>query len=459
MSKAVQADSEHKIRGSVVLPEDRLYDDQRRVWNGRVDQRPELIVNCEGAADVIAALDLARSIDLPITVRGAGHSVAGKSVEDGSVLIDVSALNSVSVNPTSRTVRVGGGANWGLVDHETQAFGLAVTGGSDSRTGVAGTVLGGGNGYLARAFGLSIDHLLSVEMVMADGGMVTASPDQLPDLFWALRGGGGNFGIATSLTFRLNRVGPEVMTAVVLYPLEGAEEVLCRYREFQHGAPHEITCNAMLINSSNFVGSESRSDGVSCLALVGVHAGGLDGAEIDLTPLTGLGAPMLTSVSPKPYAEVQSMLDSNSPAGVRYYWKSAYLAELSDEVIGAVATSIGTMPGRFSKILIEPMGGAIAEVDASETAFAHRAHPFGVVIASGWPNQEGDVANIEWTRRLLEKVEPFAADAVYSSYLDRDETDRVGDAYGINLRRLERIKAVYDPDNVFRTNQNIVPSR
>lgn len=447
--------TEQAIRGSIIGPDDLAYEEARSVWNGRVDRHPAMIVRCQGVADVIAALDLARSEGLPVTVRGGGQSIAGSSVADGALLVDLSRMRSVSVDPAPRTVRVGAGATWGLVDHETQAFGLAVTGSVDSRTGVGGMTLGGGIGYLARAHGLTIDHLMSADVVLADGRLVTASMSDNEDLFWALRGGGGNFGIVTSFTFRLNAVGPEVMTARTIHQIDDAESVLRLYREFQLGASNDVSCYASFVNASP--GDRPNHDSVS-LALVACHAGSLDQGTVDLAPLADFGSPSLSTMEPMPYATLQSIVDDEAPRGHRYYWKARHLDVLSDEAIATIVANVDPLPGHFSRVFIEPLGGAISNVSPEATAYPHRSFPFGLGISSGWTEPSEDAAAIAWTRTFLGKLERHLTDAVNSNYLDGDESDRVEEAYGGNLDRLQAIKARYDPDNVFCGNQNIVPA-
>jgi FAD/FMN-containing dehydrogenase len=445
------------ILDRLIEPGDTGYDEARKVWNGMIDRRPALIVECAGAADVIAALDLARDRGLGITVRGGGHSVAGKAVADGAVLIDLSAMNSVSVDPSSRLARVGAGATWGGVDRETQAFGLAVTGGVDSRTGVGGLTLGGGVGYLARSFGLTVDHLTSADVVLADGRMIMASEEENPDLFWALRGGGGNFGIVTNFSFRLNALGPQVMTAQVFHEMDDAEVALRHYRDFQLAAPDEVSCYALFVNVPPVDVFPSDRHGRTALALVACHSGPLEQGELDLAPLSTFGDPMLAVLAPMPYATLQSSFNAGAPSGGRYYWKAQYLEVLSDEAISTLVSQVDPLPGAFSNIFIEPMGGAISRLSPTATAFPHRNAVFGMGISSGREHPEDDGRAIEWTRQLHRSMEQFSSNAVYSNYVDHDESDRVEAVYGQNLKRLQHVKMMYDPDNVFDANQNIVP--
>lgn len=450
---------EAALRGTLITPESADYDEARKVWNGMIDKHPALIAMCEGTADVIACLDFARNTAIPITVRGGGHSVAGKAVSDDALLIDLSRMRSVQVDPVAKAARVGAGATWGVVDHETQAFGLAVTGGVDSRTGVAGLTLGGGIGYLGRAFGLTIDHLIGAEVVLADGKTVHANEDEYTDLFWALRGGGGNFGIVTTFEFRLNEVGPEVMSAQVFYPMDQAKEALSFYRAFMSEATDNVGCFALFINTPPVEPFPVEFHGTTCLAIVACHAGSLEEGEAEMRSLAEFGSPMLSVLAPMPYATLQSSFDAGAPDGGRYYWKAQYLDEISDGLITELVDSVDPLPGAFSNVFIEPMGRAVSRVDPADTAFPHRGVSFGVGISSGWEDPGDDDAAISWTRALHERLRPHAASGVYSNYIDTDDDDRVEATFGVNLRKLQEVKAKYDPDNMFiRANQSVVPA-
>lgn len=448
-------DLARRMRGSVIQPEDADYEQARQVWNGMIDRRPALIARCAGTADVIAALDHARSNGLSVTARGGGHGVAGKATCDGGIVIDLTEMHDVHVDQTARVARVGAGATWGQADLETQAFGLAVTGGVDSRTGVAGLTLGGGVGYLARAQGLTIDSLLSAEVVLADGRVVNASEDGHPDLFWALRGGGGNFGIVTSFQFRLHEVGPEVMTAQAFYPMGQAAQVLTSYRDFMAAAPHEVTCYALFINVPAVDPFPEETHGKTALALVACHVADLEDAKRDLLPLTEMGDALLSFLAPIEYVTLQSSFDAGAPNGGRYYWKSTYLDDLSDELISTLVEGVDPLPGAFSNVFIEPMGGAISRVEASATAYPHRDTRFGIGISSGWAEPRDDEAAIEWTKSLYEAIAPHGSGGVYVNYMDRDEDGRLDEAWSINRSRLQEIKEKYDPEDIFHGNVEI----
>jgi FAD/FMN-containing dehydrogenase len=444
-----------RMRGEVIRPGDEGYEQARRVWNGMIDLHPAVIAKCVGTADVIAALDHARRNGLPMTARGGGHGVAGKAVCDGGVVIDLSAMDDVHVDHASRTARVGAGATWSQVDRETQAFGLAVTGGADSRTGVAGLTLGGGVGWLARRHGLTIDSLHSAEVVLADGRVVTASAHDHPDLYWALRGGGGNFGIVTSFEFRLHEVGPEVGTLQAFYPMSQAAQALTSYRAYMTAASDEVTCYAMFITVPSVEPFPEAEHGETTLGLFACHAGELGDGERDLTPLTEMGDPMFSVLAPMPYVALQSTFDAGTPDGGRYYWKAAYVDDLSDELISTLVQRIHPLPGAYSSVAFEPMGGAIGKVGVSATAFAHRDARFGILVSPGWADAADDEAGMAWARSLFTTISSHGSTGVYSNYMNRDEGDRIDEAWATNRARLLEVKRTYDPEGVFHGNVDI----
>ncbi len=446
---ALTQDLAETIRGSLLAPADTEYEQARYGWNGMINRRPSLIAKCDGTADVITILDHARSRSLEVTVRGGGHSVAGRSIQDDAVLIDLSSMRSVQVDPKRKIARVGGGATWGTVDHETQAFGLAVTGGVDSRTGVGGLTLGGGMGYLGRPFGLTIDHLIAAEVVLYDGTTVRASDEDHPDLMWALRGGGGNLGVVTAFEFRLNEVGPEVMTIQVFHPIDGAAEAMRHYRDFMDQATDETAVLPLFVNVPPVDPFPADQQGKTALALVGLNTSSHDEAEEALQPLADHGVPMLAAIAPMPYTTLQSSFDAGAPDGGRYYWKAGYFDNLEDEMIDMVVERVDSLPGPYSNVFFEPMGGAIARVDSGATAFPHREAGFGFGISSGWEDPGNDEQAIAWTRSLFEDLEPYRRFGVYSNYRDRDEPERVDDAFAGNLSRLREIRSQYDPEGLF----------
>jgi FAD/FMN-containing dehydrogenase len=432
-----------RLRGRVIRPCDREYDAARRVWNGRIDRFPALVVRCAGTADVIAAVDHARDHELPLTVRGGGHGVIGDAVRDGGVVLDLAELRAVRVDPQSRTARVGAGATWGVVDHETQAFGLAVTGGADSRTGVGGVTLGGGIGYLARPFGLTIDNLVSAQVVLEDGRVVTADDDEHPDLFWALRGGGGALGVVTWFEYRLHSLGPEVMTAQVLHRMDAAAEVLAFYRGFVAEAPDEVACYAHVAHVPSADRFPPELHGRTALVLVGCHAGSLEEGRAAFAPLAAFGDPLHATIAPMPYGALQSLFDARAPAGGRYALEEHVLDALSDDAIGLLVDRIDPLPGPYSAVSLEPLGGAVSRVDASATAFPHRGARFWLRLASGWASAADDDRALAWTRLRSAAMAPFATTAVHAD--DRGE----GAAIEACVGRLREIERRYDPDGVF----------
>jgi hypothetical protein len=421
-----------------------------------IDRSPGVIVRCLGTADVIAAVNFAREQALPLSVKAGGHNVAGKALCDGGVMLDLSAMNDVRVDPHARRARAGGGTLWRDFDHEAQAFGLTTTGGVVSSTGVAGLTLGGGIGYLTRTYGLACDNLMAADVVTADGRLVHASEQENEDLLWALRGGGGNFGVVTSLEFRLHPVGPMVAAAFVFHAIDSAPEVLRAYRDFATAAPDEIACYAMMVNAPPDLPPEFQ--GKPVLAIVACCSADADEGLERLAPLGEMGNPIATTVDKLPYAILQTSFDAGNPHGQRYYWKTQHLGELSDDLLETVARYATDLHGPLTIIGIEPLGGAVSRTEASATAFPYRNVPFSLGIWTGWEDPADDDANVAWTRDFFEAVKPFGA-GVYVNYLGEDESDRIGEAYGSNYARLMQVKRRWDPDNFFRLNHNIPPER
>jgi len=436
--------------GELLLPGEPGYDGARRVHNGMIDKRPALIARCSDTADVAAAVGLAREHGLEVSIRGGGHNVAGTAVTEGGVMVDLSAMRRVEVDPVARTARCDGGTTWGEFDAATQRHGLAVTGGMISSTGVAGLTLGGGLGWLMGRHGLSADNLLAATVVTADGGVLRASADENGDLFWALRGGGGNFGAVSSFEFSLHEVGPTVTGGPALHRFEDARDLLRLYRELTSGAPDELTLNAALVHAPD--GSGERLAGV-----VGCHAGSLEAGRRAFAPLAGFGRPVEIQVGPVPYAELNSILDPQYPRGALNYWKSSFLNDLSDDAIETMVELFSTCPSASSSFVIENLHGAVTRVAPDATAVPHRTEGYNFLITSVWSDPAASEANIAWTRDVFESMLPFAAPRRYVNYLADDEgaVDRVREAYGANYERLLALKRVYDPDNLFRVNQNI----
>lgn len=439
-----------RLHGEALTPTDPGYDAARRVWNAMIDKYPALIARCHTADDIAAAVRFGREQDLPISIRGGGHNVAGLAVSDGGLMIDCAPMKGIAVDPQNQTARAEPGVLWGEFDQATQEHGLATVGGVVSTTGIAGLTLGGGQGWLTGKHGLTLDNLLAVEVVTADGERVRASAEENPDLFWALRGAGANFGVVASFTYRLHPVGPTVLGGMVVHPLAHAREVLRFYREFAAEQPDELTTYAALLTTP---------DGAQVIALVCCYAGALEEGERAVAPLRRFGSPLADTIGLMPYQGVQAMIGEGFPPGRLNYWKSSLLREIGDEIIEALTDFGARVPSPLSAIAIADTHGAYGRVAPDATAYAHRDLPFDLVILSSWLDPAETEANITWTRALYEAVRPYAGAGVYVNDLDRDEgQERVRDAYGANYARLAEVKRRWDPDNVFRTNHNVVPA-
>lgn len=437
------------IQGIVFDPDHAEYETVRRVWNGMIDRRPALIARCTGVADVQAALAFARAEGLPVAVRGGGHNAAGLSASEGGVVIDLMMMNHVEVDPQAQIASAGGGTTWGQFDAATHAYGLATTGGAISTTGIGGLTLGGGIGWLMRKYGLACDGLIAAEVVTADGQVVTASADDHPDLFWALRGGGGNFGVVTAFTFRLHPL-TDVLGGLLVHPAERAKDLLQFYRTATSQAPDELTL---------FAGLMTAPDGILISALVSCHNGDPELAEQDMQPIRAYGPPLADQVVRMPYTAQQIMLDEGFPAGLQVYWKSHFLSGLDDAAIDTLVDHFSRITSPLSAILLEHLGGAVARIGVDDTAFSYRNAPYNLAVISRWSDPAEADQHIGWTRELFEAMRPYA-EGVYVNYLSADEEpDRVMNAYGAETyARLAEIKATYDPDNVFAATQNIKPA-
>ena len=455
MENALKTDG--RIRGEVLEPADPGYDQARQVWNATVDRRPGTIVRCRGAADVIQAVNHAREHDLLLAVRGGGHSFAGKSVCDGGLMIDLSPMRGVRVSPAGETVRVQGGATWADVDHETQAFGLATPGGLISHTGVAGLTLGGGIGWLSRKHGLAVDNLVAADVVTAAGDLVHASEAQNPDLFWGLRGGSGNFGVVTSFEFRLHPVGPEVLGGFVIHPFDAAAEGLRFYREFTADAPDEVACYAMFAKIPAGDPFPAEHQGRTGFLFAACYAGPVSAGEKALAPLRAFGSPLLDAVQPMRYAALQQAFDEAQKPGNRWYGKSGFWSQMSDDAIDTLVGNVDPLSGPMTMVFFERMGGAVGRVAADATAFPHRDAPYNFGITAGWTEPGDDEANMAWARQLYGTLSRYG-EGVYVNYADEDESERAGAAYGQNYERLVAVKNAWDPQNLFRMNMNVVPT-
>lgn len=448
---ATQAeDITSRVLGTVIDANHVAYEQARRVHNGLVDKRPALILQCQGTADVVQAIRFARDHDLPASVRAGGHNVAGRAIVDGGVVIDLSRMKGAHVDATARTVRVQAGLTWADFNRETQLFGLATTGGVVSSTGVAGLTLGGGLGWLFGRYGMAVDNLLSAEIVDAEGSVRQASEEQDRDLFWAIRGGGGNFGVATSLEFRLHPVST-VTAGIVAHPFSAARDVLSFYREFTADIPDELVVFAGLLHAPD-------GSGTKMAALVVCHCGSESDAERDLEPLRRFGSPIMDGIGRMSYEATNAMLDGGFPAGALNHWKSSFLGQLGDESIDCMIESFEECPSPMSSLLLEHFHGEATRVPATATAFPHRTPGYNLAVLSQWADPAVTDRCIAWSRGTYDGLSRFLGDGRYVNYLDDDEpADAVAAAYGPNLDRLVELKRKYDPTNFFRMNQNIVP--
>jgi FAD/FMN-containing dehydrogenase len=439
--------------GELLTSEATGYDAARRVHNGLIDKRPALIARCRGVADVVDAINLTRRLGLEVAVRGGGHNVAGRATIDGGVMIDLSLMKGIYVDAKRRTVRAEGGTTWAEVNRATQLHGLAVTGGVVSSTGVAGLTLGGGLGWLMGKYGLALDNLASVELVTAEGQVVRASAEDEPDLFWALRGGGGNFGVATSFEFRLHAVGPRVTGGIAAHPFDRARETLRFFRDSTRSLPDEHVIFGGLIHAPD-------GSGTKLAAMVTSHCGSLADGKKAMRPLKAFGPPIVDSIGPISYSALNGMLDAAYPKGALNYWKSSFLTQLSDDAIDTMIACFSKCPTPMGQLLIEHFHGAATRVGASDTAFPHRSEGYNFLVLGEWMEPADTPRCIAWARETYDRMQRFFGAARYVNYLGDDETgEPIAAAYGPNYRRLQQIKAHYDPQNFFRMNQNIRPAR
>ena len=436
------------LRGELVLPDHDRYDATRRIFNAMIDRRPAAIARCAGAADVVACVGFARAHRLDVSIRGGGHNVSGKAVCDAGLMIDLTPMKSVRVDPVRRSARAESGLTLGELDRDCQAFGLAAPTGIVSATGIAGLTLGGGIGWLGGKHGLACDNLLSVDIVTADGRLVVASPTEQADLFWAVRGAGANLGVVTSFEYHLHEVGP-VLGGAVVWPLDQAREVLGFYRDFARECPDELSVNA---------GFATAEDGTTVLGVAVAWIGPLDGGERVLKPLRSVAIPLADTIAPMSFVELQRAGDGAFPRGRRHYWKAGFLRRLDRGAIDTLIHFAATRPSPHTQIGLQQMHGAAARVPVAETAFAHRHDQWDCLMLSQWENPADDERNIQWTRELHFAMEPYLERAVYVNDLGDNEADRVRAAYGANYDRLAGIKAKHDPDNFFRLNQNVRPT-
>ncbi len=448
------------LRGQVLRPGDDGYDEARQIWNAMIDRHPAVIVRCAGAEDVQRAVEFARTNDLLLAVRGGGHNIAGNAVCDGGLMIDLSPMKSVRVDPENRTARVEPGVTLGEFDRAAQAFGLATPLGINSTTGVAGLTLGGGFGWLSRKYGLTVDNLISAEVVTAKGDLVKASEAENPDLFWAIRGGGGNFGVVTAFEFRLHPVGPEVLAGLMVFPFDRAPELLRRYRDVAAAAPEELSCWVVLRKAPPLPFLPAEVHGKEVLVFPMVHVGSIEAGQRAIEPLRAFGDPIADAVGPHSFVEFQAAFDPLLTPGARNYWKSHDFSSLSDGAIDTMIGFAGRLPSPDCEIFIGHLGGAVTRVAPDATAYPHRDAEFVMNVHGRWQDATDDDRCIAWARDFFDTIAPHATGGVYVNFMPQDETgqDRIASAFGGNLERLTQLKGKYDPDNLFRMNQNIRPA-
>ncbi len=446
------------LRGQLLQPSDAGYDEARTIWNAMIDRRPAVIVRCAGTADVLASVAFARNHGLPLAVRGGGHNIAGSALCDDGLVVDLSAMKSVRIDPDRRRAYVEGGATLRDFDHEAQAFGLATPLGINSTTGVAGLTLGGGFGWLSRTRGLAVDNLLSADIVVADGRRLHVSATEFPDLFWAIRGGGGNFGVVTVFEFQLHPVGPDVTAGLIVFPLQQAAGVMRQYRDFVDGMGDDLTVWAVLRKAPPLPFLPPAAHGSDMLALALFSPLQPDAVQDALARLRGFGQPLGEHVGAMPYRAWQQAFDPLLAPGARNYWKSHNFTTLSDQAIDTVVAYAAKLPSPQCEIFLGLLGGKAGAPAPDATAYPHRSALYAMNVHTRWDHPADDNTCIGWAREFFAAAAPYASGGVYVNFLTQDEGERIADAYGGNYARLAQIKAQYDPDNLFRSNQNIRPA-
>jgi len=436
------------LKGRILVEGNDDYDAARKVWNGMIDRKPAAIAQCLDSDDVISAVRFARENALLVSVRGGGHNIAGNAVCEGGLMIDLSRMKAIHVYPSTKTATAEPGVLWQEFDAATQQHGLGTTGGTVSDTGIAGLTLGGGLGWLMSKYGTTSDNVISAEIVTADGNLLKVDKDNNTDLFWAIRGGGGNFGIVTKFEYQLHPVAPTIMAGMILYPMDQAKQVMQFYRDYARRAPDE------LMAYSGFI---VTPDGLPVTFVLPAWTGPIEEAEKHLAPLRSFGAPIADMVAEIPYSSLQSILDAAVPTGIRRYWKSGYFTEITDELLDICIRNVATRPSPLTPFLFFHIRGAATRVDPAATAFVHRQDQWDSDIISQWTDPADDEKNISWTKSFWKEIEPLTK-GVYVNHLDADDSTRVKNAYGENLQRLREVKRKYDPDNFFRMNNNIVPA-
>jgi FAD/FMN-containing dehydrogenase len=448
----------HSLRGQLLFPGEPAYEDARKIHNAMIDRHPAVIVRCAGVADVMAAVKFARSQGIRTSVRGTGHNVAGISLCDDGLVIDLSAMKGIHVSPVAHTARVEPGVTWGEMNHDLQAFGLAATGGYVGTTGVGGLTLGGGLGWMVRKHGCALDNLISADVVTAEGELLRASAKENPDLFWGIRGGGGNFGIVTSFEFEVHPAGT-VLAGLVMHPLSKGREAMRFWRKYEEAAPEEMSNSVVVFTAPAELPVPDVLRREAIVALGGVWVGPLEEGERVLRPLREFGAPAADIYQPMPYSAAQTMADFLWPKGLYSYWKSSFLKSLSDGALDTILDFYAKTPSPRTVVVVEHDGdSAWSRVPEDATAFGHRNWPFNMVITTMWTDPKDSEANIGWTREFWEAMKPFLAEAAYVNYLGDVDEEGVRSAYGKKYERLAALKQKYDPTNFFRMNQNIKPS-
>jgi FAD/FMN-containing dehydrogenase len=445
------------ICGNVLREGDAGYDDSRRIFNGMIDRRPGLIVQPANANDVSATVRFAREHNLLVSVKGGGHAASGHAVCDGGLMIDLALLNEISVDPSARTATAGGGAHWGELDAATQAHGLAVTGGRVPSTGIGGLTLGSGSGWLERKLGYTVDNMIGAEVVLANGDIVQANAQENPDLFWGLRGGGGNFGIVTKFHYRLHEIGPMVFGGMLVFPRFRAAEVIKAYRDFMDSADDDIGGGAVLVCAppEDFV--PEAMHGMPIAAIIVCYAGDPEKGPEAIKPLLDL-QPVMNMTQPMPYLEVQKLIEGGNQPGFQNYWKADMFADLPDEAIDLAVQVTDEPPSTLSTIIFQPQGGAAARVPDGETALGWRGAKWSLHYLGAWTDPAEDEKQIAWIRSIAEALQPWAQAGTYLNYLSDDDGDRVKDSFGQHYGRMVELKNKYDPTNFFRLNQNIQPT-
>jgi FAD/FMN-containing dehydrogenase len=446
------------FKGEILLQSDGAYENARKIWNAMIDKRPAVIARCATTSDVVRGVNFARDNGLLLAVRGGGHNIAGNAMCDDGIVIDLSQMKAASVDPDARRVTIEGGATLADLDAATQAHGLATPVGINSTTGVAGLTLGGGFGWLSRKHGMTVDNIESAEVVTAAGEIMRASATENPDLFWALRGGGGNFGVVTRFEFRLHPVGPDVLSGLIVYGITEAKSVLQQYRDFLAGAPEALSVWTVLRQAPPLPFLPERVHGQEIIALALLYAGDPKQGEPLIEPLRKFGTPLGEHVGVQPYVAWQQAFDALLTSGARNYWKSHNLAMLNDGLFDTVIESVGKLPSPQCEIFFGAIGAATTRPAPDSTAYAHRDANFVMNVHGRWDDPADDKRCIDWARDFFNASAPFASGGAYVNFLTADEGDRVRSAYGANYDRLAQVKRKYDPDNLFRVNQNIEPA-